>query len=123
MKKFLILTILSLSVCFCSCLSKKPPELIRSNEISYDGNDKTSGVLYQIENEGFIISKQLKDTYDTYLKKYHEIIQKDNDNMRGCREVFIVTDEVMEDLLKMHVLHKNPKETAELKAAQKKAKR
>ena len=88
--------------------TKTVPDIVVPNAPSIEGNEATSGLLYQITDGGFIISKNLKQEYNVLLKKYHEKLNKTYDKERGCTPVYIITDEVMHDLLKMKTWEKNP---------------
>ena len=109
MKKIVsIICVVSLLV-FSACTSTPQyPSVITPSEPSYEGNNANSGVLYQITDGGFIISENLKNKYDVYLKKYYKnlgMTKLDTDS--GTIKVYYITDEVMNNLLKMHTWEKN----------------
>lgn len=84
------------------------PEITMPEKPSYYGNVANSGLLYQIPEGGFVISKSLYKEYKSLLKKYHGELKREKDYEYGVTESYIITDEVMHDLLKMKTWEKNP---------------
>lgn len=105
MKK--LIAVLGLLTLVCSGCHTTPA-IVTPSAPALDGNNANSGLLYQITDGGFIISETLHTKYVSYLKKYYTNLGKENDPSRGVQKVYIISDEVMHDLLKMQTWEKNP---------------
>lgn len=106
--KLFAVTVLML-VLGCTGIKHDYPSIVIPDQPSYEGNEPTSGVLYQISSGGFIISAKLKGKHDAYMKKYYKHFNLSSpDYKTGITPVFIIDDEVMARLLKMHSWEKNP---------------
>lgn len=103
-KKFI--SILCLLALCSSCHTT--PDIVTPSAPSLDGNDANSGLLYQITDGGFIISEKLYTKYASLLKKHYTTLNKENNPNLGVQKVYIISDEVMHDLLKMQTWEKNP---------------
>lgn len=84
------------------------PAIVTPSAAALDGNDANSGLLYQITDGGFVISDKLHTKYVSLLKKYYTNLNKENNPEIGVQKVYIITDEVMHDLLKLQTWEKNP---------------
>ena len=88
---------------------KSTPDIVLPDKPALEGNEHTSGLLYQIRDGGFVISRQLRDTYLSLHKKYYTHLgKKKSEGDRALTEVYIITDEGMMNLLKMKTWEKNP---------------
>lgn len=107
MKNIYILLISTILI-GCNSITNPTPDIVKPQEISFDGNVQNSGVLYQITSGGFIITESAKERYNALIDKYGNkctpVLQKDF----GLTPVYIITDEGFENFAKMVLWQKNP---------------
>jgi hypothetical protein len=108
---------LSLAAIFGGCIpAKSTPDIVLPDKPALEGNAHTSGLLYQIRDGGFVISRQLRDQYLKLHKTYYTHLgKKKSEGDQALTEVYIITDEGMMNLLKMKTWEKNPWLIEELK--------
>lgn len=107
---FALLSGLYASAIFGGCIqTKSTPNIILPDKPALEGNDHTSGLLYQIRDGGFVISRQLRDQYLSLYKTYYTYLgKKKSEGDKVLTEVYIIADEGMMNLLKMKTWEKNP---------------
>lgn len=107
MKNVIFLSILLFSMSGCVNLTNPTPDIVKPDEISFDGNEQNSGVLYQITQGGFIITEGAKDRYNALIKLYGAKCTPPVCENFGLTPVYIATDEAIETFAKLNLWHKN----------------
>lgn len=99
---------IALLAVFTGC-TKSTPDIVLPERPALEGNEQNSGLLYEIRDGGFIISRSLRNQYLLLYKKYcKHLNKKKSEGNDVLTEVYIITDEGMMDLLKMKTWEKNP---------------
>ena len=107
MKYRIFLLVFSIFMTSCISLTNPSPSIVKPQEISFDGNEQNSGVLYQITEGGFIITENAKNRYNALIKLYGNKCTPPIIENHGLTPVYIATDEAIENFAKLNLWHKN----------------
>lgn len=92
----------------CNNITNPTPDIVKPQEISFDGNTQNSGILYQITSGGFIITESARARYNALIKKYGDKCTPALTEDFGITPVYIITDEGFENFAKLVLWQKNP---------------
>ncbi len=106
--RLLYCMILALLIAGCTSVTNPTPDIVKPQEISFDGNAQNSGVLYQITSGGFIITESARIRYNALIKKYGDKCTPVLTEDFGITPVYIITDEGFENFAKLVLWQKNP---------------
>lgn len=100
--------LISIILVGCTSVTNPTPDIVKPQEISFDGNAQNSGILYQITEGGFIITESARARYNALIKKYGTNCTPILTEDFGITPVYIITDEGFENFAKMVLWQKNP---------------
>jgi hypothetical protein len=65
-----LLIVCVLSLCLLGCATSVVPKPVTGSTISYDGNERNSGIKQYIEGQGFLVTPHFRVRYNNLIEKY-----------------------------------------------------